>query len=804
MFASFLRLAYRNLKRDLYSSLLYFLLLVVGISSFAIIITIYNHEITYDRFLKNSDKLFRATTYFVRGDQEVKWAITNGYLVTLMEEKIPEIEQATKFQTIQTSLVLGAGDRNFDIPEGEGFYTDPDFLEVLAYPLKYGDPSTALNEPKSVVLSEDFAKRFFNRSDVVGETLFIRFSGYEPYSLKVTGVLEKIPSNSNLQFNILISQYPWGGWERHNDPIRGGWPVHVFFRTNGTTDVDLLNRKITEEAKHVYVDANGQPTDIKYPVQKLTNIHFNADNLFEPGTPGNQLFARILLTVGIVILAISAINFCILYTARSLVRVKEIGIRKTLGSGQTAIGIRLVAESCMLSLICTLMAIGFGELLLRTVVKTHLYSADLSILSSPVLIASILLAGLVLGLISGFYVTMKSAVLNPTQILRGKLKTQRLNFLGGRNLMIVFQFVLTGTLITASLIIIKQVNYIKNIDTGYQKEAVITITKPSSMSSAKMDAFKQHILNESSVLGAGFVFYDLLGTYNAGSVSIIHEGDTLSARGQSNMIDAGLLDALNMQLVEGRNFSEKIPGDSTAIIINEAAKRQLGIDNVVGKTINSRREGVATPKIIGVVKDYHYQSFLNEVPPLILHNYSKSLRKTNLMIRLAPQNLEASISRIREDWDKISQGIPFEPTYLESSFSGLVQKETELSKMISTYTIISVIVACLGLIGLVRYTNEQRKKEIGIRKVYGAKESDILKMIGSYFGKLIILAFIVSVPLSAYSINKWLDSFAYHTSQGVLEYVVSGVLLIGLAFGLTNFQTIRTARTNPTDVLKDE
>lgn len=804
MLISFLRLAVRNLKRDLYSSSLYFLLLVVGISSFAIILTIYNHEITYDRFLKNSDRIFRSTTYFVRGDQEVKWAITNGYLVTLMEEKIPEIEQATKFQTIQHRIVLEAENRKFDIPEGQGFYTDPDFLEVLAYPLKYGDPKTVLSEPRSIVLSETYARRFFNRVDVVGETLILEFSTLNPITLKVTGVLENIPSNSNLQFDMLIAQHPWGGWERYGDPVRGGYTTHVFFRTNGTTDVNLLNTKIEREKEHVYLDANGEPRDIHYPVQKLTDIHFNANNLFEPGTPGNLLFARILLTVGVVILALSAINFCILYTARSLVRAKEIGIRKTLGSSQAAIGFRLIAESCLLSILCSVLAIGFGELLLQTLVKTYLYDADLSILSSPLLISSIALSGLALGLISGLYVTVKSAVFNPTQILRGKLKTQKTSFLGSRNIMVVFQFVLTSTLITASLIIVKQVQFINSMDPGYQKEAIITISKPSNMLDAKMDAFKQSIKGESSVLGAGYIFYELLGTYNAGSVNIIHEGDTLSARGQSNMIDEGLLNTLNMQMVEGRNFSDEILADSSAIIINEAAKRQLGLNDVVGKNIYSPNRPNVTPKIIGVVKDYHYQSFLNEIPPLILRKYSNRLRRTNLMIRLTPQNLEESLARIEATWHEISEGMPFEPTFLESSFSGLVQKETVVSKMISTYTIVSVIVASLGLIGLVRYTNEQRKKEMGIRKVYGARESDVLRLITSYFGRLIILAFAVSIPLSFYAISTWLGSFAYHTSQGVTEYIVAGLLLIGLAFGVTNFQTIKTARSNPVDVLKEE
>lgn len=802
MFKSFIILAFRNLSRDKYSTALYFLLLIVGISSFAIISTIYQHEITYDRFMKDGDKIYRSTTYFKRGDQEVKWAITNGHLPVIMKENIPEIEDATKFQTIQASQVIVIGEKKFEIPERQGFYTDPNFFSVLDYPLSQGDSETALTEPNSIVISQKYASRFFNRTDVVGETLDVENPDKSRTSYKITGVLANIPSNSHLQFDMLISGNTFGHWESMSSPGRG-FPVHVYFKTNGSYDTKFLNDKVQAEADKVYVNANGEPRGLFFPVQPFHEIHFNAENLFEAGVTGNLLFTRILMAVGLVIIAIACINFSILYTSKSLSRAKEIGIRKTLGSSQGAIATRLLAESCLLSILCAILALGTAELLLKSVVKTHLYEAELSILSSPELIGVILLTGLILGLISGFYVASKSAFFSSSQILRGRLKMQKGSFLGGRNLLVIFQFVLTSVLITASLMFIKQVNYIEQKDVGYERVSIINLTRPSNLSPAMFEVFRQSLESESNVAGTGYMLYDFIGDYNAGGFSIEHEGDTLSVRGQSNYIDPGIIPTLGLQIVEGRNFSDEIQGDSASVIINEAAKRKLGLDEVAGKSFTYQVFGY-TPKIVGVVKDFHFQSFMKEIPPLILYKNRGDYFRKNLMVKLSSANPDEAIKRVKAKWDDVAAGVPFEPSFLEDSFMGLVEKETRLTKMISTYTIVSIIVACLGLVGLVRYTNEQRKKEMGIRKVYGASEKSIMQLINGYFGKLILAAVLVAVPLSVFGIDKWLNSFAYHTEQGPLEYVITAILLVGFALLVTSLQTLKAARSNPVDVLKEE
>lgn len=793
------KIIFRGLWRDKYSSILYFLLLIVGLSGFGVILTVINHERDYDTSLADHDKIYRATTYFERGDQEVKWAITNGYLQTILEENLPEVEVATKFQTIQASQVFNVNGVKFDIPQRQGFYTDPDFLDVLPYPLAQGDPTSALSEPNSIVLSEAYAERFFGRKDVLGETIVIEYPGESSpnKTLKVTGVVEQIPSNTFIKFNLLVSGSSNPSWEGMNS-MSAGFPVHVFFRTNNVYDPEFLTEKLNETANPIYAADRGASFNLEFPVQQLNDIHYNADNLFEPGQPGNELFTKVLVAVGLVVLLISSVNFSILYISKSFSRAKEFGVRKTLGASNKGIMKRMLSESLSISTISAIVALVLAEVILKSPFIVSVYANDLSLLNNPITVVILIASGVLLGLISGFYVSTKAMLFKTTDILKGKFSVGRTPFLGGRNALVVLQFVLTAVMAVGSLMFLKQLNYVENKDLGYEKASTISITRPSNMSWNDFNTFAEKLDNEPLVVSTGKVLYEFLGTYNAGGLTLIHEGDTISARGQSNYIDDRLIDAMNMTIVEGRNFDRTIPTDSAAIIINEAARDQLGLNEVVGK----KTIGQNGRPIVGVVKNFHWQSFMNEIEPLIMI-YQPTWPRI-LMVRMAENNEKEAVVRIKAQWDEIANGTPFEPVYLESSFGQLVEKETKLSKVILAYTIMSILLACIGLIGIVRHTNQQRMKEIGIRKVYGASINSVVMLVTSYFGKLVFIAIVVAIPIAIWGVDMWLDSFAYRTEQSPVQYLIAILSLIGITYIVVIFQTLKTARTNPVKVLKDE
>ncbi|GEM_PF-2367950 len=794
------KLIFRSLWKDKYSSSLYFLLLVVGLSGFGVILTVINHEQDYDTSLVGHERIYRATTYFERGDQEVKWAITNGYLQTILEDKLPEVEVATKFQTIQASQIFNVNGVKFDIPQREGFYTDSDFFDVLPYPLAQGDASVALTEPNSIVISEDYAEKLFGKKDVLGETITIEYP--DQYNanttLKVTGILEPIPSNSFLQFELLISGTTNSTWERFNS-VNGGFPVHVFFKTNNVYQADYLTEKLKESALPIYQADRGPAFSIQFPVQQLNDIRYNADNLFEPGKPGNALFTRVLIAVGLVVLLISSVNFSILYITKSFSRAKEFGVRKTLGSSNRGIVNRMLSESLLISVSSTIVALLVAELVLKSPFIISVYADDLSLLNNPSTIVIILVSGVILGSVTGLYVSTKAMLFKTTEVLKGKFTSgKKTSLLGGTNALVILQFVLTAVMSVGSLMFIKQLQFIENKDLGYDKAAVISVTRPSNMMPGEFDAFAQKLETEPLVVSSGKTLYEFLGTYNAGGVTIIQEGDTASVRGQSNFIDDRLVEAMGMEIVEGRNFSRDIPSDSAAILINEAARDKLGLDNVIGlKTVRP-----ANSRIVGVVKNFHWQSFMNEIEPVVL--YYRTDWPRILMIRLAENNTEEAIARVKYHWDEVAKDTPFEPEYLDSSFGRLVESETKLSKVILAYTVMSILLACFGLIGIVRQTNQQRMKEIGIRKVYGASINSVLLLITGYFGKLILIAFIVAIPIAVWGIDVWLGTFAYRTEQSPLEYLIATFALIFVTYLVVTFQTIKTARTNPVKVLKEE
>jgi putative ABC transport system permease protein len=789
---------FRSLWKDKYSSSLYFLLLVLGLSGFGVILTVINHERDYDTSLEGYEKIYRATTYFERGDQEVKWAITNGYLQTILEEKLPEVDVATKFQTIQASQVLNVNGVKFDIPQREGFYTDPDFFDVLPYPLAQGIQSEALLEPNSIVISKNYAERFFGRTDVLGETITIEYPDDAANQiLKVTGVLEEIPSNSFLQFNMLISGSSLDSWANYNS-MRAGFPMHIFFRTNNVYDSYFLTEKLNEIANPIYAADRGGDFIVQFPVQQLNDIHYNADNLFEPGKPGNALFTKVLVAVGLVVLLISSVNYSILYITKSFARAKEIGIRKTLGSTNNGIIRRMLVESLSISTMSTILALFLAELILKSDFIISVYANDLSLLSNPITIMIIVVSGALLGIISGLYVSLKAMLFKTTEIIKGKFALGRTSFLGARNSLVILQFVLTAVMSVGSLMFLKQLSYIENKDLGYEKAAVISITKPSNVSMSDFNAFAQNLDNEPLVEASGKTLYDFLGTYNASGVTVIHEGDTASVRGQSNYIDDKLIEAMGMTIVEGRNFDSSIPSDSSAIIINEAARDKLGLDQITGKKTIGYRGG----KIVGVVKNFHWQSFMNEIEPLML--YYMPVWPRTLMVRLNKENPQEAVARVKEKWDEVAQDTPFEPVYLDSSFGRLVESETKLSKVILAYTVMSILLACFGLVGIVRQTNQQRMKEIGIRKVYGASINSVLLLITGYFGKLVLIAIVVAIPLAIWGIDQWLATFAYRTEQEPLQYIIAILSLIGITYLVVILQTLKTANSNPVKVLKEE
>ncbi len=798
MFKNYLTVALRQFGKYRYHNILNTLSLVLGISCFAVILFFVRHELSYDQFHKNADRTWRITTQFISGGQEVKWAITNGYLVSLLPEQVPEVEQATKAQLVQSDITLQLDGKFFNVPEGTGFFVDANFLEVLDFEVVAGDAATMLREPNAIVLTEALARKYFNTTDVVGKTIIWERS--EEQSLSVTGVLKDIPQNSHMQFEYLLSGETLPYWERFSDPQKGGYPVYVYFVAHPGISEEALKTHIAQATRKGYPHLE----NFYFPVQKLTDIYFHADNLFEHTQKGNIDFIRILTLVSFFILMIACINYVIISISKSVQRAKEIGVRKTFGSSRKALIVQFLSESLLLSFVAGVLSVVIVELSFRYVLPQW-FGIKLSLFDQPLFLPALLLISLTVGLLAGLFPALKISSFHIIKILRGQLTLERDKIFSVRSMLITLQFVFTITLMVGSIVVLKQLNYLKNKDVGYDKEAVVNIPRAAAIDDTRWRYFKESIRQEANVTDVGATMYKFISDYNATAIKVVNQAttDTVSVRVRFNAVDYDFIPTMNMQLVAGRNFSREYSTDTAAIIINEAAKRYLGLDQAVGQEVlNPSPAGGPGEKIIGVVNDFHFQTFDQEIIPIVLR--LKPELDYNLLVRINAQQLSQTLVQLEQLWRDSDIAVPFEYSFLDDWFATMIAKETQQSQLVTTFTLLAIIIAAFGLLGLISYTTEQKKREIGIRKVYGASVKHILALINQRFLILYAVAFVAAVPLSVWGINQWLQSFAYRIQIEAVDYAITAIIVFVIVVATISFQSLKAAYTNPVDTLKEQ
>lgn len=799
MLRNYTKIAVRHFLKDRRNTALNVLGLVIGLASFLVIYRFVFHELSYDHFHENADQIYRITTAIPRGDQTMNWAVTHGYLNVVLEEQVPEVEHVTKMIGTWNDFVFMIDDQPFQVPEKTGLFTDSDFFRVFDFKLQQGDPETALSQPNQIVVTEDFAQRYFKTTDVMGRTITEIVDGESDDVWTVSGVLAPIPKTSHLQFDFLISGMTSASfWTQTDELIDNGFQFHIFFRAAPNVDETNLRASIADVTDRTFAALG----TYEFPVQRITDIYFNANNLFEMTDGGNYNFVQLLMIVGLLMIVVSSINYITLSTSQSLRRAKEIGIRKTLGSTRSGLIIQILIEASLLGIFAALIAFNVAETVLQKALPAW-FDLQLSLLDVPILLVILFGVAVGIGVVSGIFLAYKISALNTVDTLRGKLEMAHERVFSARNGLVTLQFVITAVLIVASLVIFRQIDYLKNKDLGYTKDYVVTIRSARGTDQDRFLNFKERIAQESQVAGVGSTVFTFISDYNSTFVRVLDPalGDTFSTRVLWNAIDDALLPTLDMPLVAGRNFSRDLPTDQRAVIINEAAQRALGLDDPLGK----QALAFMLPdggEIVGVVKDYHYQSFNQSIKPTFFVYQPRSAR--NLLVRLQTENLSRSLGLLEQRWRESGIVTPFEYTFLEDRVAALMEQETRLSTLVTLFTILLVFVAGLGLVGLVSYTTERRKKEIGVRKVFGASVPDILLRINKQFMILIGVALILGMPLAWWAVSAWLENFAYRIALSPIDFLLAGLVMGLLAVLTTTLRALGTARLNPVEVLKRE
>jgi putative ABC transport system permease protein len=796
MFKNLLRVSLRNLARDKWYSLLNILGLTLGITFSLFLIFYVKDELSFDRFHEKADRIYRINSYIKEPDKDtMHWAITQYPLGPVLKKDFPEVEEAVRFVS-NGKVMYRNGDTRFYIEKV--YVVDSNLFRVFTYPLLEGDPNTALVEPNSMVLTESVADKYFGKHfGIVGKTL-IDIKG-KPF--KITGVLKDPPENSHIRFNILISNSTlpkdfadnWGGF---------GMITYVLLRPH--SDPWAFQRKLLPYYDKYMASIFAEyKVKIHYQVQPITSIHLHSDYQGEPEDVGSMTYIYTFSAVALFMLLIACINYMNLTTARSARRAKEIGIRKVTGSSKRQLVLQFLMESTICALLALLISLGLIALLLpsfNTISGKHIFFGNLFRPDTlGILVCIIVFVGLAGGSYPAFYLSH----FNPISVLKGSLSKSSSNATL-RRVLIVLQFTISMTMLICTLVVYKQLQFLRRIDLGFDKAQVVTLAANTGQDiSGKLQSFKDELASVPGVLSVS-TGQSFPGANNNGfNLYRIETKDGYTSKGIDNYaIDENYFKTLGIKLVKGRNFTG-LPDTLRSIIVNENMVKTFGWGNdPIGKKIKFPGDTSSFYlQVIGVVKDFNLKSLYSPIEPLLFF-YNPNNR--NLQVKLDGKNIPASLAGIEKNWKTLFPDLPFAYKFLDQNFDSQYEADQKRGKIFSAFSLLTVLITCLGLLGLISYITEQRSKEISIRKVMGAELSQIIPLLTRNFVFLVGLSCLIAFPVAYFFMNKWLKIFHYNTGITVSPFVFSALAVLFITLLTVMYHTVRAAMANPAKSLRTE
>lgn len=800
MFRNYFKVALRNIVKHSFYSTINLLGLAAGVTCCLFVILYVADELSYDKFHYDAENIYSIGLHGKIAGQEIFTASSCPPLHQAMVDEIPGIEQATRISR-RDNMVFKQEEKIFT--ENRIIFADSNFFQFFSFKLVEGDPATALKAPNSVVLSEELAEKYFN-GDALGKLLTI---GNDNETFKVTGIAENAPHNSHFLYNALIStssdkpQFENGIWLNNS--------LYTYIRKNPQTTVESVNEKLQEMvAKYTapqieqfigvsfdkFLEQGNIYSYVLYPTLD-THLYSEWNDSIEANS--DITYVYIFSAVGLFILVIACINFMNLSTARSSGRAKEVGLRKTLGSYREQMIAQFLAESTIYGLVAIVVAVGLTYLLLPQFNLLAGKQLAFGVLLSPTFFAGVIGLVLVIGLLAGsypaFYMTSFSAV----EVLKGKVRAG-LKSKGVRSGLVVFQFSLSIILIIATTVVYQQIEFLQSRNMGLDKQNVIALRNTRNLKT-NQQAFKNSLLDFPEIENASYTNNVFPGINNTTAFrSASDQKDHIMGRYVADFDHSA---TLKFEMAEGRFFSREFPSDSLAVVINEAAVRELGWANPLEEElIDYNGNEQVTMKVIGVVKDFNFESYKTKVRPLVIILTNSA---NNLLVRYSG-DASAAVKNVEELWKKYASGQPFEYVFLDQNFDQLFREEQRLSTLFSIFTGLAIFIACLGLFALAAFTAEQRTKEIGIRKALGATVFNITKLLSREFTILVLIAFVLAIAPSYYLLNNWLDQFAYKIEISLLVFVVSGVGALLIAWLTVIFQALKAGMAKPINSLRYE
>ena len=799
MLKSYFVVAIRNVLKHKFFAAINILGMTIGIAASLLIILYISDELSYDKFHKNADRIYQVGLHGKIGGQDIMTATTCPPLAAALVTDIPEVKSSTRLSG-NGQMVFKVDKNSFT--EDKTFYADSNFFEFFSFKLEEGDSKTALNQPNTIVLTERTEKKIFGKESGLGKLIVV---GSENKTYKVTGIAENPPSNSHFIFNVLISAVTS---ENLKSSIWLNNNLYTYLQLHENASIESVNKKY-EALVDKYVGPEvekfmgmslkamkDQGGIYGYFSTKLSDIHLNssARDGIEPS--GNIMYVYFFGGIGLFIIVIACINFMNLSTARSAGRAKEVGLRKTLGSLRSQMVRQFLAESTMYSFVAVVLALIACYFLLPAFNLLAGKELGMQLVGTPNFILGIIGVVIFVGIVAGSYPAFYLTSFSPIEVLKGKVKAG-LKSKGVRSSLVVLQFGLSIFLIIFTIVVYQQIHYMQEKNIGIDKNNIISLYSLDRLGNNKQ-AFRNALLQQTGITKVSYTNNYFPGINNT---TVFKSADSEQDHIMGlYFADYDHQDVMKFELKEGRFFSKDFPSDSLGIILNEAAAKEFGWKEPVNQEIIFNGNGSQRLKVIGIVKDFNFESFKTNVRPLsiMLSNDGRIL-----MIRYEG-NPKDAVATVQKLWKQFANNEPIEYSFLDDNFDELFRAEQRMGKVFIVFSGLAIFIASLGLFALAAFTSEQRTKEIGIRKAMGATTFGLTILLSREFTQLVLIAFVPAAGIGWYVSDSWLKSFAYRIEVNPIIIIASGLLAIIIAWITVSFQSIKAARSNPVNSLRYE
>jgi putative ABC transport system permease protein len=806
MIQHYIKIAFRSLLRNKGFSFINIFGLATGMTACVLIMLYVTDEMSYDTHHTDGDRLYRIASE-VKGE---KWVAAPAPMAEALKKDFPEVEQSTRLLKFPGAerMLLKHEQSQKQFFESNAYYVDSTFFELFSYEFKFGDVNTVLSTPNAIVISEDVARKFFGDENPVDQVLRVGLS-FGEFEYAIKGVFKNTNARSHIPGNLFLSMNNGdiGAWAKSQT----GWATNSIFHTyvklrEGTDAItfesklqDFLNRNGGDEFKEAGFEK-------KLFIQPVEDIYLHSDFGYEVAPNGNIKYLYIFTTIAIFLLLIACINFMNLSTARSEKRAKEVGMRKVTGAERSSLVGQFLGESLLMSGLALVFTIIMIQLL--TPAFNQLTGKNTSLSEMPNIFIWLILLTVTTGLISGLYPAFYLSSFKPIAVLKSATRNS-ISAVAIRKGLVVFQFTVSIVLVLGAILISQQMKYLSDQNLGFDKNQKLIIPMQTNEANANTNILKNEVLNNSQVIaaakGGGYP-----GIESITSMLFYAEGKSVQENVDIKTIfaESDYLETLGIKLLHGREFAKEIINDQGGLILNEEAIRQLGYtaDNAVGKKIFFEfQNGTQFMEIIGVVKDYHFESLHQRIKPLALTVHPLFSQPTNyLILDVKTSQYSELIAALQKTWKQINPHSPFAYSFLDQDFQNNYEKDERTSRLIQYFTLLAILIACLGLFGLATFTAEQRVKEIGVRKVLGASVYQIVALMSKDFMKLVFISIVISSPVAYYLMDEWLSGFAYRIGIKWWVFLIGGSAAILVAVFTVSLQAVKAALANPVKSLRSE